>query len=68
MRYVVHVVHTYFAAGDFAVDVEDEDTALFEAKILAEGTLTDPELVEVDASVTDDPEATPINEEEGERR
>ena len=50
--YRVHVVHTYFATGDFDVEAESGADAEFDARTLAEGTLLDPELVDIDVRVT----------------
>ena len=49
--YRVHVVHTYFAAGDFEVEAESMADAEYDGRTLAEGTLLDPELVDVSVSV-----------------
>ena len=48
--YVVHVVHTYFEAGDFEVEADDEEEAEDLAKELAMTDLIDPELVDVVAN------------------
>ena len=47
--YIVHVVHTYFEAGDFEVEAHDEEEAENKARELAETDLIDPELLAVDA-------------------
>ena len=50
--YLVHVVHTYFEAGDFEIEADDADEAGDKARALAETELVEPELVEVEATAT----------------
>ena len=50
--YLVHVVHTYFEAGDFEIEADDADEAEDKARSLAETELVEPELVEVEATAT----------------
>lgn len=67
--YIVHVVHTYYAAADYSVVAEDDAEAEEIALAYAAENLTDPELVETEAyALTSDKNAakwaTPISKEE----
>ena len=50
--YQVHVVHTYFEAGDFDIEADDSEEAKDKARALAEIELVAPERVEVEATAT----------------